>query len=133
MNKTKDKSFNLNLIAIIFAFTLGLTLGQIDFKAILEPSGVYKSREVTSALSVEVPIKAANAYTPATDTEQNTSVNKGSALINKGTQEDEPVYRTPSGQRYHYDIFCAGSSYIESTIEEATALGLTPCKKCVGE
>ena len=44
----------------------------------------------------------------------------------------ETVYRTPTGKRYHLDSYCAGVNYIESTVEESTALGLTPCKKCAG-
>ena len=41
------------------------------------------------------------------------------------------VYKTPTGKRYHYDSQCNGGTYIESTLEEVTRLGLTPCQKCV--
>ncbi len=42
------------------------------------------------------------------------------------------VYVTPTGKRYHYSNSCNGGTYIASTLDEALARGLTPCKKCVG-
>lgn len=42
------------------------------------------------------------------------------------------VYITPTGSRYHYDGNCNGGTYIPSTLGEAQAMGLTPCKKCAG-
>ncbi len=42
------------------------------------------------------------------------------------------VYITPTGKRYHYDNNCNGGTYIPSTMDEALAKGLTPCKKCAG-
>lgn len=40
------------------------------------------------------------------------------------------VYRTPSGKRYHFDRECGGKNSYESTLQEASAAGLTPCNKC---
>ena len=40
------------------------------------------------------------------------------------------VYRTPSGKKYHYDAECGGKNSYETTLEEATSAGLTPCSKC---
>lgn len=42
------------------------------------------------------------------------------------------VYITPTGSKYHYDNNCNGGTYIPSTLAEAQAKGLTPCKKCAG-
>ena len=42
------------------------------------------------------------------------------------------VYITPTGSKYHYDGSCNGGTYIESTLDEALSLGLTPCKRCAG-
>ena len=42
------------------------------------------------------------------------------------------VYITPTGSKYHYDNNCNGGTYIPSTLAEAQAMGLTPCKKCAG-
>ena len=51
-----------------------------------------------------------------------------------GTQNTQSrmVYVTPTGKRYHYDGNCNGGTYIESTLDQALARGLTPCKKCAG-
>lgn len=42
------------------------------------------------------------------------------------------VYVTPTGKRYHYSASCAGKNATEATLDQATARGLTPCKKCAG-
>lgn len=42
------------------------------------------------------------------------------------------VYITPTGKRYHYNSNCNDGTYIPSTLSEAQAMGLTPCKKCAG-
>ncbi len=42
------------------------------------------------------------------------------------------IYITRTGKRYHYDNHCNGGTYFPSTLEQARAKGLTPCKKCVG-
>lgn len=42
------------------------------------------------------------------------------------------VYITRTGKRYHYDNHCNGGTYFPSTLQQALAKGLTPCKKCVG-
>ncbi len=42
------------------------------------------------------------------------------------------VYVTPTGKRYHYSSSCNGGSYSATTLDEALARGLTPCKKCIG-
>lgn len=47
------------------------------------------------------------------------------------TPEVQTVYITKTGSHYHYDPNCNGGTYYESTLEEATNLGLTPCAKCV--
>ena len=41
------------------------------------------------------------------------------------------VYVTPTGKRYHYDNSCNGGKYIETSLENALKMGLTPCQKCV--
>ena len=46
------------------------------------------------------------------------------------TPQGNTVYITRTGKRYHYNGNCNGGTYIESTLEQAKALGLTPCNKC---
>lgn len=50
----------------------------------------------------------------------------------KQQSNSRTVYVTPTGKRYHYSSSCNGGSYSPSTLDEARARGLTPCKKCVG-
>ena len=122
MDERKDKSGKLNLIAIILAFVMGLTLGQVDFNKLMNKGGELKSRESTTVIST---VAAANADSVTEST-------SATATINKTVEEGDVVYRTPTGKRYHYNPDCAGVNRIESTVDESTSLGLTPCKKCVG-
>lgn len=41
-----------------------------------------------------------------------------------------PVYKTPTGKRYHLDPDCGGKNSNETTLKYALNIGLTPCKKC---
>lgn len=132
MEEIKEKGIKLNLIAIIIAFIFGLTIGQIDFKEMLEPGGEFKSRESTSAISVESSANNPELLVSTEKATQSTLLNQTAAVTNKNAEYGELVYRTPTGKRYHLDSYCAGVNYIESTVEESTALGLTPCKKCAG-
>lgn len=40
------------------------------------------------------------------------------------------VYITPTGARYHISAKCAGDNAIETTLDEATSQGYTPCGLC---
>ncbi len=132
MEEIKEKGSKLNLIAIIIAFVFGLTIGQVNFKEMLEPSGEFKSRESTSAVSVESSANNTEAFVNTENATQGTLLNQTAAVTNKNVEEGELVYRTPTGKRYHYNPACAGVNRIESTVDESIMLGLTPCKKCAG-
>lgn len=45
--------------------------------------------------------------------------------------KSKTVYVTRTGKRYHSDSSCSSGIYYASTLEEAEAAGLTPCKKCI--
>lgn len=77
-----------------------------------------------------------------TPSNPNSGTNSGSAVTlpsTSGTNNSSPkeqsggkiIYVTPTGKRYHYDNSCNGGTYIESSLEEAIRLELTPCGKCV--
>lgn len=66
------------------------------------------------------------------------SVNKSAksssgAKSNKNTNNSygKQIYRTPKGKRYHFDPDCGGKNSYSTTLDDALAAGLTPCKKCV--
>ena len=44
--------------------------------------------------------------------------------------QSDTIYITRTGKRYHYDNSCNGGTYYPSTLEQAKAIGLTPCNKC---
>ena len=58
----------------------------------------------------------------------------GEVIENKNADSTNAVgsgiYRTPTGKKYHLDAQCGGKNSYETTLAEATASGLTPCKKC---
>ena len=132
MEERKDKSGKLNLIAIVLAFVMGLTLGQVDFNKLMNTDGEIKSRESTTVITTESTSVTTVLYTSAESVTESTTVVYTSAVSNKIIEEGEMVYRTPTGKRYHYNPECAGVNRIESTVDESTSLGLTPCKKCAG-
>lgn len=41
------------------------------------------------------------------------------------------VYKTKSGEKYHYENPCGNGKYSPITLSEAKARGLEPCEKCV--
>ncbi len=49
------------------------------------------------------------------------------------TSRDEgiTVYRTKSGEKYHYENPCGNGTYYPITLAEAKRIGLGPCDKCV--
>ena len=54
------------------------------------------------------------------------------AQAQQSQKNSRTVYITPTGKRYHYDNNCNGGTYMESTLDKALSMGLTPCKKCAG-
>ena len=44
---------------------------------------------------------------------------------------DQKVYRTQSGECYHYENPCGAGKYYEVTLEQAISAGLRACEKCV--
>lgn len=45
-------------------------------------------------------------------------------------KEEETVYYTETGSKYHYDSKCGRGTYYPCTLDEALAKGLEPCQKC---
>lgn len=45
--------------------------------------------------------------------------------------EDDRIYATPNGERYHSNPQCPGKNSREITWADVEQRGLTPCKKCV--
>ena len=58
--------------------------------------------------------------------------NRQTATETSSTKQGRTIYVTRTGKKYHYNNHCNGGTYYESTLEQALARGLGPCKKCVG-
>ncbi len=137
-NRNEQKNSSVNVIAVILAFLIGLTVGNVDMNKLRSAvnsataSQTLISREQTEAESTEKlnqTEKAAEKTQPETteatakfQSEQEASVNTDSFT----------VYITPTGKRYHFDPYCAGRAHTEVDLDEAKERGLTPCKRCVG-
>ena len=80
----------------------------------------------------QAPVTAAAAPAEPTQTETPTPTEVPTGSSDTQAAQSRQVYVTPTGKRYHYDGNCNGGTYIESTLEQALARGLTPCKKCAG-
>lgn len=48
-------------------------------------------------------------------------------------QDDQPVYVTRTGSKYHESATCNGGTYWPVSYSRATGMGLTPCDKCIVE
>lgn len=67
---------------------------------------------------------------PKTDNNTNKSQQSESSKPNTNNTHGAHIYCTPKGKRYHFDPDCGGKNSRETTLAEAQAKGLTPCKKC---
>lgn len=69
-----------------------------------------------------------NASSKATSSQQSTT--SSSTQSNSNNTHGKSVYRTPSGERYHFDPDCGGKNSYQTTLDAAKSAGLTPCQKC---
>lgn len=51
-------------------------------------------------------------------------------MVKPEKEISETVFATPSGKKYHSDIYCAGKSAFETERETAVLFGRTPCNIC---
>ena len=51
-------------------------------------------------------------------------------MVKPEKEMGETVFATPSGKKYHSDIYCAGKSAFETEKETAELFGRTPCSIC---
>lgn len=66
-----------------------------------------------------------------TDPEAEAAAEEAAAEQEAAQEPSSPtVYITPTGARYHISAKCAGDNAIETTLDEATSQGYTPCGRC---
>ncbi len=102
-------------------------------------AGDVKSQVVTITVIDSERIAAEEAAKKAAEEEAAAQKAAEEAAAQQAAQQQQQsqsngrtVYITPTGKRYHYDNHCNDGTYIPSTLAEAQAKGLTPCKKCAG-
>ena len=144
---TKEVVFLLCTVSLI-CLSLGFVLGfgvfcihdEYKYSYVNEPvSNVIKSEEYYSEAPENTTSQSSNetAY-ESSDIE---SIDKSSTYIreeiSKSTESvanvpsnNDNVYITPSGSKYHFSPDCGGKNSYEVTLEEAIKDGKTPCKKC---
>ena len=69
-----------------------------------------------------------NTSSQTTSSQQSTT--SSISQSNSNNTHGKAVYRTPSGKKYHFDPDCGGPNSYQTTLDAATSVGLTPCKKC---
>ena len=83
--------------------------------------------ESTAETSAEPTTSETSSETPT----ESASSQVTEAPLEPTTTAETKVYITPTGSKYHYNNNCNGGTYIESSLDEALAKGLKPCKRCV--
>lgn len=107
-----------------------------------EPEPVVEEVEEEQEVIVDEPIYEE----PQEEVEEVIEDTPVEEVVEEPVQEEEPVeiieetedpnaqiivYRTKSGEKYHYENPCGKGTYIECTLSDALARGLGPCEKCV--
>lgn len=88
--------------------------------------------EITTEPTTAEPTTTAKPTTsanPATSAKLTTPINQHNLL--PGQSLGMTVYRTNSGEKYHYENPCGNGKYYPVTLQEALDSRLEPCDKCV--
>lgn len=100
-----------------------------------EDSTEESSEETTSATETEttttLSINASGTATTDVSTDATTAVTTAETSAPQSEENEIIVYRTDTGDKYHYINPCGNGTYYEVTLKEAENLGLQPCEKCV--
>lgn len=106
-----------------------VTITVIDSERIAAEEAVKKAAEEEAARKAA---EEAAAQKAAEEAAAQQAAQQQQQQNQQSQSNGRTVYITPTGKRYHYDNNCNGGTYIPSTLAEAQAMGLTPCKKCAG-
>lgn len=129
----KNRRKTNKIILIVFACVLFLFLviaiatgGKDDSKeASTEPSRTETTETAEPTTKQTTTAKPTTTAAPTQPpTEKHYDLLPGQSL-------DMTVYRTASGEHYHYENPCGSGDYTPITLKKALDLHLTPCEKCV--
>jgi Na+-transporting methylmalonyl-CoA/oxaloacetate decarboxylase gamma subunit len=91
----------------------------------------------TSTTTTEAPTTSTTTKTTTTSTTTTqapitfTATTEKEITAKPATPVGRTVYITATGSKYHYANPCGRGTYYASTLDNALALGLEPCAKCV--
>lgn len=100
-----------------------------DSEAIQQP----KQNNYTKQENIKNTTQSKNTSTQKNASTKSTSSSntlKSNIPTKNITDSSRTVYITPTGKRYHYRSTCGGKNSTSTTLNNAIARGLTPCKKC---
>ena len=97
-----------------------------------EKQSVYVNTAVPANAEFDPDLQPKASPVPSKSVSSSSSSSSSSAVSKSApSSKGHTVYVTETGKRYHYSSSCNGGRYYASTLEDALARGLTPCKKCV--
>lgn len=109
--------------------TAEISVSAGDVKSPIVTVTVIDSERIAAE---EAAKKAAEEEAAAQKAAEEAAAQQAAQQQQQSQSNGRTVYITPTGKRYHYDNHCNDGTYIPSTLAEAQAKGLTPCKKCAG-
>lgn len=138
-NENTSRKSTVNLLAVLFAFMIGLTVGNVDPDSFTGLRAVFSG--ITEHSQTSHSLKSRDSTTTKTnsaETDTTDSIFSGEAFDENQKEKSGlatdgdffTIYKTPTGKKYHFNPSCAGDNRIVTNLDEATKLGLTPCKKC---
>lgn len=132
-------------LALVLVFALASTVSAVantiqtnityrDIKITLN-GGTVNTKDATGK-SVEPFIMGGTTYLPiraiaeALGLEVKWDGTTNTVLLTEYASDNNSVYITRTGSKYHDDSTCNGGTYWPVPLETATGMGLTPCDKC---
>lgn len=135
---SKTKSFNMTATKANLTVTAYSGLNNKDFANAKKIVSTIGPKTVAAQSVNQLKGKSAStgkyytsshSYTPSHTTY--TSSRTGSSYSSSSSASSQRVYITETGTKYHYNSKCGNGDYYSVPLEEAVALGLKPCEKCV--
>ncbi len=110
---------------------------SVEGEAVGEQSGesvitTTASKKTTTIVTTNKPttVTTTKVIVTKAPTTKKPTVKQTTAKVTTAEKHSVTVYVTPTGKRYHLDADCGGKNSSATTLERATGMGLTPCKKC---
>lgn len=124
--------------AVLVLAGIGGALGETETnqpETTTEASAVFAEITSTEAEQTEQLTEEETTEAPTTEavTEAKTEkpTEKATEKVTEPKKESRTVYRTKSGEKYHYENPYGSGEYYPISLDEAIEKGYEPCEKCV--